>query len=516
MKKIVLAAVTLSISLAGCETTTLVRDVSSEDAQDNSLGFYTLPKAALGVDLYHGSVIATDSTTKKETLSSDGFLIAASTPRVEAGEAVPISAIFSASSHDKFTVDVDPATGFLKRIELNIEDKSVDTIKAAAASIGAIAAFFPNFGVPGGSRSSAEAAPVSGGQSRRVEYALVASVVVDPTDPQSIAAANTALNTHVEEYLSYLHRMCQVNNGPRCARHAAWRASPWDKRAAYEPSFHEFISSPYAAKAKAAPAQTRQSRCAKDVAHGPGVCVRVARNVPVMLQAPGGPPIWQDARLPVAGDDYLLNVERAMFANKVFKVDFANGFAGKREVEQSSQALAIAGAPKAAIDAFVDSLSKTTTALSNLIPVRVKYESQRHPTSTTTVKKTETASGPATNGAPATQTTTETTTQQESTSPEPDGESPKPPVAQENGDDAEAAAEPPPQPSLVHAPQLWFAACSYGLNCAGPLEKELRTGGADTGLRESESTTRRSNNAGPAPACTGADAGKPECKSQED
>ncbi|MDP3116556.1 MAG: hypothetical protein Q8N19_05505 [Phenylobacterium sp.] len=476
-----IAATAACALLAGCATNTL----QSQSVRSNALGYYSLPRAEMGVQVYYAQAAGTD-----------GLMVAAETPRITSGESIPLGALFSAASEDRFEVKVDPATGFLQQISLNLEDRSVETARALAASIGAVYAFNPGFLAPRADTAESLVEPP-----RRVAPILVATTILDPTSQVEVEKANLTLWSQTLDSLRWRQAIdcardarggddeaavegstCQ--GGPTLAALVPAGKVPVDTKALAAALARDrpFILLPETATAP------RSNQCDFSQ-NGSGVCVRVAKAWRLALQAPGGPILWQGAHLPVAGDEYLLNVERAMFATKTYKVDFEHGFAGDRSISQTSQALAVAGAPKVVVDAFIDSLGKTTQAISGIIPLRVEYRNLRYPeakaetTATTSTQTTAAPAAGAATGAQSTQTTQTTASASSSggaTPPKPP--TPAAPAAPAAAATAPAAApaapaktDPAPKPErpAPPAPQLWFAACTIGLSCEGALQKAL-------------------------------------------
>lgn len=475
-----IAATAACALLAGCATNTL----QSQSVRSNTLGYYSLPRAEMGVQVYFA-----------QGQGTDGLIVAAETPRITTGESIPLSALFGAASEDRFEVKVDPATGFLQQISLNLEDRSVETAKALAASIGAVYAFNPGFLAPRADTRESAVTPAP-----RLAPALVATAILDPTDQQAVEKANLTLWSQTLESLRWRQAIdcardarrderdkdettgSTCEGGPTLAMLAPTGKLPGDTKALAAALARDrpFILLPETATAP------RSNRCdfSQDAR---GVCIRVAKAWPLALQAPGGPIVWQGAHLPVAGDEYILNVERAMFATKTYKVDFEHGLAGGRSISQTSQALAVAGAPKVVVDAFIDSLGKTTQAISGIIPLRVEYRNLRYPeakaetTATTSTQTTAAPAAGAATGAQSTQTTQTTASASSSGGATP----PKPPTpAAAPAAAATAAAAAPAAPAKTdpapksdspasQAPQLWFAACTTGLGCVGALQEAL-------------------------------------------
>jgi hypothetical protein len=413
--------------------------------QSNALGAYSLPESRLEVQVYFA-----------RSGEVDGLIVAATTPRVASGETLPLSGIFSAASADKFTVDVDPATGFLKKISLNLEDKSQEIAKAAAATVGAIYSFNP--GALFAEDQAAESELIASGSGP--VPVRIATVTLDPSNAASVASANVELWTQVSGYLRWrASALCRGSNcGSPLLRQLALDDPMLDLGAAARSLA---VTRPFIQTKGSMSANSISERCRTVKQPSAGVCVRMPRELSVGLQAPHGPVIWQGARLPVVGEEYLLNVERAMFATKTYSVEFEAGFAGKREVEQSSSALAIVSTPKVMIDAFIDSASKTTKALSELIPIRVEYRKLRHPSASSETKTTTTEETTADGSTTTTEETSASATTTDGASPPP---VPEPPPTESDVDQA----DPPPT-----GPTMWFAACGYGLPCVDPLRSKL-------------------------------------------
>ena len=163
-----------ALGLTACESATLQRDAA---IRNNSLGSYSLPKASLSVAVFY----ARDS-------DADGLIVAAEKPRVVTGETLPLTAKFSPWSKDKYEVSIDPKTGFIKKLGINLDDRSDEIVKAAAESIASVAALNPGFFArvkrTDGAESGSDSAP------RLVQ---IAEAVLDPTDAGSIRSANETL-----------------------------------------------------------------------------------------------------------------------------------------------------------------------------------------------------------------------------------------------------------------------------------------------------------------------------------
>lgn len=482
-----IAATAACALLAACATNTL----QSQSVRSNALGYYSLPRAEMSVQVYFA-----------QRQGTDGLIVAAETPQITSGESIPLSAMFSAASEDRFEVKVDPATGFLRQISLNLEDRSVETARALAASIGAVYAFNPGFLAPrAGTEESVVTPPPS------LAPVLVATAILDPTNSREVADANVTLWRQTLDSLRWRQAIdCArdarretsrgagdkdgmegsiCRGGPTLAMLTPTGKLPGDTKALADTLARDrpFIVLPETATTPG------PSRC-DFRQEGSGVCVRVAKAWRLALQAPGGPILWQGAHLPVAGEEYLLNVERAMFATKTYKVEFEHGLAGDRSITQTSQALAVAGAPKVVVDAFIDSLGKTTQAISGLIPLRVEYRNLRYPEAkaeTTATTSTQTTAAPAAGAATGaqvsqtTQTTASASTSGGATPPKPPTPAAAPtaaataatatpaaPAAPAKTDSAPKSDRPAPP-----APQLWFAACTTGLGCVGALQEAL-------------------------------------------
>lgn len=499
--KAAIAAAICTTALTACASGTLIHNPQGTDGLANSLGAYSLPKASLSVQVYLVRIN-----------NSAGIEVAAEPPHVVSSETFPISAIFDTGHADGFTVDVDPATGFLKEISLNSEDKSQDIAQATGASIGSVASFFTNFFVPGA--PPAAAGLVAGGEAAESIKAsiLLASIELDPTDPTSVRAANKQLWGGVISMLTRVTTTdtCTVKPArgstpdPTCRAalsilHTAVAPGRWpptdtdlDQLAARRPFI---LQDPNPQPRRPGPG------CESLAARGPGVCVRAAAEVKVGLAAPNGAFAWRSAHMPVAGQEYLLNVDRAMYASKTFDVVFTDGFAGKRTVTQDSQVLNVAKTPKAVVDAFIDSLGKTTQALSAVIPIRVDYKNARRPSASKSTSATKSTTTDST-GATKTDTTSATTqssqtgADESATNPaakgaaDPKGGAAQGQAAPKDKDaapvdaaagDGQASSNGAPADqkpgggtqSPASAPTLWFAVCDLDLQCGGPLDSAL-------------------------------------------
>lgn len=507
------------VLLSACSSVTLQRGANPND-DPLPLGYYALPKAAMNVELYY---VVKDNNA--------GLQIAADHPRTVPGETIPISTIFSAFSEDKITVDVDPATGYLKEINLNLEDRSQETLVAVAKSVGAILSFSTGFfggglvGIPPGLQAAKER---GAGAAAPPVFTLIASATVDPTDSESLTRANALLYTQLNASRAWFERT-QCGKGTKITNCVAFLQTLASLKT------YKFIASPYnlvGDKASTSPPQPgiATSTCAGSLTSGAGICVRAARDVPIRLQVPEGAPIWQDALLPVKDDEYLINANRAAFATTKLDVQFKDGFAGRRDISRTSAALAIAGAPKAIIDAFIDSLSGTTEALSKLLPVRVQYISARRgltKVDTTTQTSTD-ASGTTT-----TQTTQTAQTAVDSSSAnaappaatapaasEPSGGKAKSPggTAAPAADMGQTTSADANTPGGLQAPQLWFSACSYGIGCDGELQAELAKSPAPSAPPPSDVVKKPTSATTPKPAKlkpAKPDAAKPDCTKSE-
>lgn len=559
--------------IAGCETTTLQRDGATEN---NSLGSYALPKASLNVAVFY----ARDG-------EADGLIVAAETPKIVAGEIVPLSAKFSGWSKDKYRVEVDPKTGLIKKITIGLDDRAPEIAKAAAESFAAVASLNPGFFARVGSNLPAQESPVI----PKPDITQIAEITFDPTDAASVHDANHKLWSEIADYADIRAALdCRlearrdqadqrtvqlaVEAAIGAKAKAAARKKKLEEIAARAPGAtlckqpdrllpanvrglgleralpllvtrHPLVQSPQAAvpashaAGAAAPGSDMSATPAAPCSGlgTAGVCVRAVKEIPIALKAPAGPMRWRTTSLPAVGQESLVNIDRAIMADKSLDVDFILGAPGDREISQDSAAENIAKLPKTVIDAAVDSLGKTTTALSNIIPVRIEYRSLRRPDEGIEPPGDAAAAddGASESGAvkPAASTSaaqpsamTATPTPMTSVSIPGANGATTITVTQATPPAKDETSKPP---STAPGPQLWFASCAYGLLCTGSLDDQLTQGSSlgapELSQGETSSPARVRGGEKPPSQPQGAsqsgqpanqNGGKPACRSAED
>lgn len=298
----------------------------------DDLGFYALPRTVVPVVI---------------TAAKGGFIVRANAPETRAGAYLPLSAGTDARFKDDFTFETDPKTGFFKKIEINSEDRS----KAAIIALAKAAASLASGGVP-------EAATGKVADAEAKEH-VVGAVNIDPTDAASIHAGNAYLWQAMDAFLK--SRVGQVFCGT--AEEACGQAK---SRLAGDPagaaSAFPFFYAP--ARASMTPEALR-SVCQESL------CVRARIPVDVRVQAPAGPPLMATFEAADSSSVGLINIHRAAWVTKTGTIDFVDGSPTVRKLTKGSEFEAVATLPLEIIDAGLERVKTTLTALAEVAQLRI-------------------------------------------------------------------------------------------------------------------------------------------------